>query len=259
VNVGWETWRRFAPLALGALLVLELVQVPLAVALARRLQTEERRRRRLLDLAVRASDAERQRIAGDLHDGVVQDITGVIYALDAARIGAKGTPDPAPAAAVLAAAARSLRGCIRSLRTLLIDIYPPNLAAEGLGPALVDLAASASTGRRTVTVHLEDFMEPSPQVSALLYRAAQEAIRNAARHSGARCVDLSVSRHEKLWELVVDDDGQGMAAGRVEARREEGHLGLHALGQLLADAGGSLSVHSAPNAGTRVEMRVPAS
>ena len=89
--------------------------------------------------------------------------------------------------------------------------------------------------------------------------AAQEAIRNAARHSGARCVDLSVSRHEKLWELVVDDDGQGMAAGRVEARREEGHLGLHALGQLLADAGGSLSVHSAPNAGTRVEMRVPAS
>ena len=259
VNMGWETWRRFAPLALGALLVLELVQVPLAVALARRLQTEERRRRRLLDLAVRASDAERQRIAGDLHDGVVQDITGVIYALDAARIGAKSTADPAPAAAVLAAAARSLRGCIRSLRTLLIDIYPPNLAAEGLGPALVDLAASASTGRRTVTVHLEDFMEPSPQVSALLYRAAQEAIRNAARHSGARCVDLSVSRHEKLWELVVDDDGQGMAAGRVEARREEGHLGLHALGQLLADAGGSLSVHSAPNAGTRVEMRVPAS
>jgi signal transduction histidine kinase len=258
VNMGWETWQRFAPLALGALLVLELVQVPLAVALARRLQTEERRRRRLLDLAVRASDAERQRIAGDLHDGVVQDITGVIYELDAARIGAKGTADPAPPDAVLAAAARSLRGCIRSLRTLLIDIYPPNLAAEGLGPALVDLAASASTGQRTVTVHLEDFMEPPPQVSALLYRAAQEAIRNAARHSGARCVDLSVSRQAKLWEVVVDDDGQGMAAGRVEARREEGHLGLHALGQLLTDAGGSLAVHSAPNAGTRVEMRVPA-
>jgi len=56
----------------------------------------------------------------------------------------------------------------------------------------------------------------------------------------------------------VDDDGQGMAAGRVEARREDGHLGLHALGELVVDAGGSLALHSAPNAGTRVEVKVPA-
>lgn len=258
VDMGWDTWRRFAPLALGALLVLELVQVPLAVALARRLQAGERRRRRLLDLAVRSSDAERRRIAGDLHDGVVQDITGIIYELDAARIGAAGSGNPDQRDAILAEAARRLRGCIRSLRTLLLDIYPPNLAAEGLGLALVDLASSASTDRLTVAVHLEDFMEPPPQVAALLYRAAQEAIRNAARHSGARRVDLSVSRYEKLWELVVDDDGQGMAAGRVEARREEGHLGLHALGELLVDAGGSLALHSAPDAGTRVEIKVPA-
>ena len=238
--------------------MLELVQVPLAVALARRLQTGERRRRRLLDLAVQASDAERRRIAGDLHDGVVQDITGVIYELDAARIGAAGSAEPHQPAAILAEAARRLRGCIQSLRTLLLDIYPPNLATEGLGPALVDLAASASTDQLTVAVHLEDFMEPPPHVTALLYRAAQEATRNAARHSGARRVELSVSRHEKLWELVVDDDGQGMAPGLVEARREEGHLGLHALGELLVDAGGSLALHSAPDAGTRVEIRVPA-
>jgi two-component system, NarL family, sensor kinase len=258
VNMGWNTWRRFAPLAVGALLVLELVQVPLAVALARRLQTEERRRRRLLDLAVQASDAERRRIAGDLHDGVVQDITGVIYELDAARIGAAGSADPHQPAAIIAEAARRLRGCIQSLRSLLLDIYPPNLATEGLGPALVDLAASASTDQLTVAVHLEDFMEPPPHVTALLYRAAQEATRNAARHSGARRVEVSVSRHEKLWELVVDDDGQGMTPGLVEARREEGHLGLHALGELLVDAGGSLALHSAPDAGTRVEIRVPA-
>ena len=212
----------------------------------------------MLDLAVRASDAERRRIAGDLHDGVVQDITGVTYELDAARIGAARSGDLDQRDAILAEAARRLRGCIRSLRTLLLDIYPPNLAAEGLGSALVNLAASASTDRLTVAVHLEDFMEPPPQVAALLYRAAQEAVRNAARHSGARRVDLSVSRQEKLWELVVEDDGQGMAAGRVEARHEEGHLGLHALGELLMDEGGSLALHSAPNAGTRVEIKVPA-
>ena len=258
VSTSWDTWRRFAPLAVGALLVLELVQVPLAVALARRLQREEQRRRRLLDLAIRASDAERRQIAADLHDGVVQDITGVTYELDAAWIGSAGSGSPDQRDTILAEAARRLRCCIRSLRTLLLDIYPPNLAADGLGSALVDLAASASTDRLTITVHLEDFMEPSPQVAALLYRAAQEAVRNAARHSGARRVDLAVSRQEKLWELIVEDDGQGMAAGRVEARHEEGHLGLHALGELLTDAGGSLAVHSAPNAGTRVDIKVPA-
>jgi signal transduction histidine kinase len=86
---------RFALLAVGALLVLELVQLPLAVALARRLQRAEQNRRRLLDLAVRASEAERRQIAADLHDGVVQDITGVTYVLDAARLGSvcSGSPD----------------------------------------------------------------------------------------------------------------------------------------------------------------------
>jgi signal transduction histidine kinase len=257
VSASWETWRRFAPLAVGALLVLELVQVPLAVALARRLQSGDQRRRRLLDLAVRASDAERRRIASDLHDGVVQDITGVTYELDAARIGAAGVADPDERDTALAEAARRLRGCVRSLRTLLLDIYPPNLSAEGLGPALVDLADSASTEKRTVEAHLADFDEPPPHVAALLYRAAQEAIRNAARHSGASRIDVFVMRQGRLWELIVDDDGQGMAAGRVEERREEGHLGLHALGELVVDAGGTLALHSAPGDGTRVEIRVP--
>ena len=259
VSTSWDTWRRFALLAVGALLVLELVQLPLAVALARRLQRAEQNRRRLLDLAVRASEAERRQIAADLHDGVVQDITGVTYVLDAARLGSVCSGSPDQRDAIIAEAARRLRGCIRSLRTLMLDIYPPNLSAEGLGSALGDLAASASTDRLRVAVRLEDFMEPPPQVAALLYRAAQEAVRNAARYSGARRVDLCVSGLEKRWELVVEDDGQGMPAGRIEARHEEGHLGLHALGELLADAGGSLVLHSAPDAGTRVEVKVPAS
>jgi two-component system, NarL family, sensor kinase len=237
--------------------VLELVQLPLAVALARRLQRGERRRRRLLDLAVRASDAERRRIASDLHDGVVPDITGVTYELDAARISTADCANPDDRDAALAEAARRLRDCTGSLRTLLLDIYPPNLSAEGLGPALAELAASASTDELTVQAHQEGFEEPLPHVAALLYRAAQEAIRNAARHRGARRVDLFVSRYDGLWELVIDDDGRGMAAGRVEERREEGHLGLHALGEPVVDTGGSLAPRSAPGAGTCVEVRVP--
>jgi signal transduction histidine kinase len=212
----------------------------------------------LLDLAVRASDAERRRIAGDLHDGVVQDITGVTYELDGARMGAAGVANPHERDATLAEAARRLRGCVRSLRTLMLDIYPPNLSTQGLRPALAELAASATTDRLIVRAHLEDFEEPPSRLAALLYRAAQEAIRNAARHSGARRIDLFVRQTDCLWELVVDDDGRGIEGGRIEERREEGHIGLHALGELLMDAGGSLALRSAPDAGTRVEVRVPA-
>jgi two-component system, NarL family, sensor kinase len=257
VDAGWDTWRRFAPLAVGALLVLELVQVPLAVALARRLQRGERRRQRLLDHAVGASDAERRRIAGDLHDGVVQDITGVTYELDAARIAAAGRSDPDERDALIADAARRLRGCVRSLRTLLVDIYPPSLTAEGLGPALADLAASTSTNGLTVHPHLDDLDEPPPDVAALLYRAAQEAVRNVARHSGAQHVELVAARHDGNWQLIIDDDGRGMTADTVEAQRNDGHLGLHALGDLVTNAGGSLAVRSAPAAGTRLEITIP--
>jgi signal transduction histidine kinase len=237
---------------------LELLQVSLAVALARRLQRGERRCRRLLDLAGRASEAVWRRIAGDLHDGIVQDIIGFTSELDVAQIGEASGPDRDVRDAAPGRAALRLQRCVRSLRTILLDIYLPNLPADRLGVALADLAAAASMDQLPVEgVHLEDFEEPPPHVVVPLYQATQEAIRNAARHSGARWVDLSVPRQEKRWELVVEDDGQGMAAGRVEARREDGHLGLHALGELLADAGGTLALHSAPDAGPRVEIKVP--
>src|SRR4051794_29364832 len=87
VTAGQAEWRKYAPVALGALLLLELVQIPFAWSLARRLQRQQQDRQRLLQHAVDASDAERRRIAGDLHDGVVQQLTGLTYELDAARLG----------------------------------------------------------------------------------------------------------------------------------------------------------------------------
>ena len=76
---GRRIWRSFAPISLGALLVLELVQIPLAWSLARRLQQRQREREGLLQQALAASDMERRRIASDLHDGVVQDLVGVAF------------------------------------------------------------------------------------------------------------------------------------------------------------------------------------
>ncbi len=109
-DAGRAAWQRFAPPALGALLVLELVQIPFAWSLARRVQRQQRERERLLQHAVDASDAERRRIAGELHDGVVQELTGLNYALDAMRL---GNPSDGQRAELIADSAGRLRAQYR--------------------------------------------------------------------------------------------------------------------------------------------------
>lgn len=149
-EAGQAAWKRFAPPTLGALLVLELVQIPFAWSLAKRVQRQQRDRERLLRHAVEASDAERRRIAGELHDGVVQELTGLNYALDAMRL---GNPTEGQRAQLIADSAAGLRSSIGSLRSLLVDIYPPNLAEEGLASALAELAAGLE--RAGIAVRLE--------------------------------------------------------------------------------------------------------
>ena len=104
---GSQLWRSFAPIALGALIALELVQIPLAYSLARRLRQRSAERELLLHQALEASDVERRHIASDLHDGVVQDLAGVAYALSAQTRGSTpGEPDPD----VIESSASTVRG-----------------------------------------------------------------------------------------------------------------------------------------------------
>ncbi|HET6481849.1 MAG TPA: histidine kinase, partial [Actinoplanes sp.] len=253
-RAGQAAWRQFAPVALGTLVVLQLLQIPLAWSLARRLQRQQRERETLLRHVVEASDAERRRIAGELHDGVVQQLTGVTYTLDAARL---RKPDTERQGEVITEAAAELRSGIGALRTLLVDIYPPNLAVEGLVPVLVDLAAGLE--RTGVHVHLDlpETDEFPAVVAGLLFRAAQETLRNVAAHSGARHVEIRVSALDRIVRLVVDDDGRGFDSGLLAERSGGGHFGLRALSDLIADAHGRVVVRSAPAAGTRVEVEVP--
>ena len=104
---GSQLWRSFAPIALGALIALELVQIPLAYSLARRLRQRSAERELLLHQALEASDVERRHIASDLHDGVVQDLAGVAYALSAQTRGSTPRePDPD----VIESSASTVRG-----------------------------------------------------------------------------------------------------------------------------------------------------
>jgi signal transduction histidine kinase len=252
---GRAAWHKFAPIALGALVALQLVQIPLAWSLARRLQRQQHERESLLRHAVEASEAERRRIAGELHDGVVQQLTGITYALDAARL---GRPDETQRAEVITGAATDLRAGIGALRSLLVDIYPPNLAEEGLGSALAELAGGLERTGVRVNLDVRCAERLNPVTAALVFRTAQEALRNVSTHSGAEHVDINVAEQDGLVRLVIDDDGRGFDGEAIAGQAGGGHFGLRALSDLIAGTNGRLVIRSAPAAGTRVELEVPA-
>lgn len=259
---GRRIWLSFAPVVLGALLLLQLMQFPLAWSMARRLQRGQHERERLLRHAIESSDGERRRIAGDLHDGTVQDLAGVSLALSAAgrraRSAEPGSTRPDEDAAVLDDAAGRVRGAITSLRSLLVEIYPPNLQEEGLEQALSDLLARLP-GKGIephADIRLPD--EPlEPETTALVYRCAQEALRNVVRHAGAEGVWLVLAPLDDRLVLEVSDDGRGFDPRAAEGAQAAGHVGLRVLADVVAEAGGTVELASAPGRGTHVRVEVP--
>jgi two-component system NarL family sensor kinase len=258
---GRHIWLSFLPAVIGGLLFLQLLNLPLARSLARRLRAHQREREALLVRSLDASEAERRRIAADLHDGVVQDLAGVSYALaaDAQRLRNGGEPDAASADAstALSHAAAQTRDSIRALRTLLVDIYPPSLHRSGLVEALHDAARTQEARGLHTTLDAPPGFRAPEDVEQLLFRCAQEALRNVTRHAEATAATVTLRQEDGTARLVVRDDGRGFDPSTVAPPGDGRQVGLPVLADLVRAAGGRLDVRSAPGAGTTVEVRVP--
>ncbi len=237
----------FRPITVGGLLALVAVTTPLMWVLTRRLDRAARERERLLRAAVDASDAERRRIARDLHDTVVQDLTGTAFALSASAREGGASPE------ALESMASSMRGSLRSLRSLLVEIHPRDLRRTGLAAALADLVAPAAGAGVTASVTTARLGTIDDRDVALVWRVAQEAVRNSLRHAGASHLDVAVWSEGPRTVLEVVDDGCGFDPAEA---RDRTHFGLRGLESLIADAGGTLRVTSAPGQGTRVRLEV---
>jgi signal transduction histidine kinase len=239
--------RAFAPVVLGGLLLFGAVQALLSWRLARRLQASQDERERLLAQSLAASDHERRTIAADLHDGVVQDLVGVTYSLDALAA------DDAPHAHELTAAATSTRRSVRSLRSLLVEIYPPNLGQVGLAAAVADLVAAGPSDVE-VEIRIDPAITLSEGTQEAVYRAIREALSNVRRHAqaGHAVVELAHAEPGHV-ALTVTDDGAGFDPAAVES----GHMGLHLLADLAHSQGGTMTIDSTPGSGTAVRMVVP--
>jgi two-component system, NarL family, sensor kinase len=247
-----EVFGQFRPITLTSLGLVVLVATGLLAALTVRLRRSAEEREDLLRAAVEASDAERVRIARDLHDGVVQDLAGASFGVSAA---ARSAGVPAEVGAQLESAGSSLRTSLRALRSLMVEIYPPELHADGLVAALDDLLAPAAAAGITATAQVRGADDAADDAVALVWRVAQEAVRNALRHSGARTLTVIVEGHGDDLVLVVTDDGRGFD---TEQRRGQQHFGLRGMSSLIAEAGGRLDVRSAPGEGTTIRLELAA-
>jgi signal transduction histidine kinase len=211
-----------------------------------------REREALTWRALEASEGERRQIASDLHDGVVQELTGIAYALSATA------RQPTVAAADVEPLAASVRDSIRSLRSLVVDLTPASVEEQGLLPALQELVRRLSNGNVEASIESHELAEePSPAAARILYRVALEGLRNVTRHAQASSAVVRLSRNGSVLRLDVTDNGRGFDPSILSARAADGHVGLRALRGVVTDAGGSLEAISAPGHGTTLRVEVP--
>jgi signal transduction histidine kinase len=109
-----------------------------------------------------------------------------------------------------------------------------------------------------VAVEVAPDLEVSTEIEQLVFRAAQEAIRNVAAHADAEHVTIGLSSQDGALTLKVVDDGRGFDADELSGRRDQGHMGLLMLDDLTRSAGGELHIRSRRGAGTTIELEVPA-
>jgi len=197
---------------------------------------------------VDTSDRERRRLAQAVHEGPVQALAGVAWRLSAAARRA-----PPPLRAELEETASDARRAQRELRTLLVSLHPPDVARVGLEAALADAAAPLREAGVDVRVDLSAVDLP-PDAEALVYRVAEEGLRNAQRHAAATHVEVRLRRVDGHARLRVHDDGRGFTDTELADREAGGHRGIALLRDLAADAGGELTLRSAPGDGTTMEL-----
>jgi signal transduction histidine kinase len=205
-------------------------------------------RRRTTRDVLAAADAERERLAQDLHDGAQQHLTAlrVRLALAANRFDERGE---AEASAVLQGFGDDLDGAIDELRDLAYGIYPALLTSVGLASALSSAAARSG---RAVTVQASGVRRCSPEVEIAVYFSCLAALDNAAKHAGSMPVWVELSDTGGALDFTVCDSGAGFDPAETSVG-----AGIANMRDRIAAVGGTLAVDSAPGRGTRVHGSVP--
>jgi len=251
-----QLWHGFVGILVSSLLATLLLLTPLGWSLVKRARRAQAQRETLLQRAADVSLIERRRIAGALHDGLVQELAAASYVVSAQAERAERHGDDESAQALRDTAA-SVRSGIGGLRALLVDLYPPNLRSAGLVSALRDVSATLVGRGLHVDLDLDEAAVDRLGVEEqeALFRVGQEALRNAERHARASSVQVRVSGHDGFVRLQVEDDGVGMAEPAAAGRPDS--FGRKLMADQAERVGAVLAVRTAAGEGTGVRLDIP--
>ena len=223
----------------------------LELAFLRMMRRLEAERRRAGSAALHAQEEERARVARDLHDEVNQSLTGLLLRLEAAREAA-----PLELEDELAETKALANQAMRELLSLARQLRPTALDDLGLAAAIGGQVEQLGRGEIEARLEVEgDFSDLGDDAQLVVYRVAQEALSNAARHSGATEVEVRLRRAgDGGVALEVTDDGRGFAFDE-----QQRGLGIGGMRERALLVGGELTIESRPDAGTTVRLTVPPS
>jgi signal transduction histidine kinase len=217
------------------------------------MQTE---RKRAMQTVLRATEQERVRLAADLHDGPVQELTALRYGLTRARNRIqRGQPDQAEG--LLAELEDELAAGITGLRRLMAELRPAVLDEQGLEVALhnqVRAFEAASGVACAISTGLQSRL--APDLETVLYRVTQETLNNVGKHAGASRVTVTLAAENGSVRLRINDDGVGFDPIAASSLLSEGHFGLAGMRERVEMVGGHLSIDSAPGHGTTVDVEM---
>ena len=221
-----------------------------------RLRIVEKHKREISALnerLMKAQEQERIRIAGELHDGVMQEMLAVTMMLGTAK---RRIPDNSDAKATIDKAQQKLVQAGTDIRQLSHDLHPPLLQEAGLPKAVQGYCEQFSTAAGIpVACDADESVGDLSRGAALaLFRIIQEALGNAAKHAAAKRITVRLKRSAGMVSLTVSDDGVGFDRGRLAS---EGGLGLIMMRERASQLNGTFEFESAPGRGTTISVTIP--
>lgn len=202
-----------------------------------------------------AQEAERARLARELHDEIIQQLIALGHGVD--RVQRLVERDPAQATDRLQTMRTSITTLVNELRALIGDLRPPALAELGLLPAVELLLGRNGENEPEVTLVVQgDQRRLAPQSELALFRIVQEAWANIRHHAQARQADFTFAYQRDGLHLTIADDGVGFVPPSA-ADAPNGHWGVRGMRERAELTGGTLEAASAPGQGTRLHFCIP--
>ena len=245
LNVASADWRELAPDDLRLLYTVgDLVSIAIE-------------RARLFARSAQLGAAEeRNRLAREIHDTLAQGLTAIALQLETADVLLESSASSERVQQALQQALALTRANLEEARRSVLDLRAAPLEGRTLAEALAALAAQQERAQPHLHVRFETIGENRPlpvHIEAGIYRIAQEALTNAARHAEARHAALHLTTLPDRVQLVIEDDGHGFDPTQIP----KGRYGLIGLNERVKLLGGRLQLQSSPGAGTRIEVTIP--